>query len=327
MPIVAETSGVSTTRAPSRRKPDFFILGAPKAGTTSLYTYLAAHPQIFLPKFKEPHFFSSDLKRGGGITEINEYLRLFDNTAEHLVCGEGSTGYLRSKVAVSNILAFNPQARFIVLLRNPVQLVYSFHSQLVRSLWEPVTDFEQAWRLQEKRAQGRLVPSNCTEPVDLQYRQIGKLGAQVERLLAQASKKRIKILLFDDLRANPQGIYEDVLEFLSVPSDHRNEFPVENSNRVHRSQLVARLAQDPPFPLSILRDGVHRLYCRNVRVIRWLVDVHYRLNSRTTSRPPLSPKLQHDLEAEFYDDVRLLERLIDRDLSHWIPVTAKVGVA
>lgn len=310
------------------RKPDFFIIGAPKAGTTSLYAYLSTHPQIFMPRFKEPHYFSSDQMRGGGITSLTEYLSLFSNaTKSHLACGEGSTGYLRSGVAVPNILALNPAARFIVILRNPVDLIYSYHSQLVRSLSEPVADFEQAWRLQEQRAQGRLVPRCCTEPADLQYRRVGMLGAQVERLLSNVPKQRVKFLLFDDLKVDPQRVYEDVLAFLDVPSDGRTEFPVENPNQIHRSKLIAKLAQNPPFPLSILRNYVHDLYCRNVRVIRWLVDVHYRLNSKAASRPPLRPGLQRELQAEFYSDLRLLERLVERDLSHWIPVTANLSAA
>lgn len=316
---VRAEAAVSHTR--HVRKPDFFIIGAPKAGTTSLYTYLTAHPDIYMPELKEPFFFCSDLpgyrERATLVDDESKYLKLFARaTDEHLSLGEASSLYLFSKVAVPNIVNFQPDARFIVMLRNPVDLVHSFHSQLVFSLHESVADFEQAWRLQRARAQGTCIPKDCLESALLQYRQVALLGEQVARLWTHICRSRVKILLLDEFAADPQRHYEEVLAFLDVPSDQRTEFPKENANKARRSRLLTRLLRHPPFPLNVLRDE----YIRQVGVSAWPIQVVAKLNRKPVVRERLSLALRRELEEEFHDDVRRLELLIDRDLSHWIPV-------
>lgn len=301
------------------RKPDFFIIGAPKAGTTSLYHYLAAHPHIFMSPLKEPFFFCTDMpglrSRITFVTDTAKYLNLFRGaTDKHLACGEASSLYLLSKVAVPTILTFQPLARFIVMLRNPVELVHAHHSQLVRAMIEPVTQFQEAWKLQTQRAHGRFVPNTCPEPALLQYRQFGLLGEQVERLLSMVPPARVKILLLEELAANPRKVYEDLLTFLNVPYHHRTVFPKENAHRIHRSRFLARLIKTPPFPLNLLRDQ----YRRRIGIGTWPARVLAQLNGKAAKRESLSESFRHELEAEYHDDVRRLERVIQRDLSHWI---------
>jgi hypothetical protein len=246
---------------------------------------------------------------------MEKYLKLFNGaTQQHLACGEASVLYLASKVAVPEILRFNPQARFIVILRNPVDLVHSLHSQVARNDGETVADFESAWKLQEDRAKGRYIPKSCLEPAILQYRQIGMLGQQMQRLFNCVARDRVKVLLLQDLASDPRGTYENVLAFLGVPSDSRTDFPKENANQVDRSRFLARLVKRPPFPLNILRLQ----YRTHVGIGTWPARVFARLNRKSVSRVPMSTEFRRELEAEFHDDVRLLERLIDRDLSHWI---------
>ncbi len=308
------------------RTPDFFIIGAPKAGTTALYTYLAGHPQVFMPRQKEPFYFCSDFpacrERASLITDMTKYLKLFAGAKDrHLVCGEASSLYLLSKVAIPEILKLNPDARIIVMLRNPVDLVHSFHSQLVYSLHESVINFEQAWRLQEVRAQGRHIPKDCLEEAILQYRRVGMLGEQVARLLKHVCRSRIKILLYDDLVASPGRLYEEVLSFLDLPNDHRLKFSKENANKVRRIPPLTRMLRHPPFPLNILRAW----YLRHIGVDTWMTRFVARLNSRQVTRTELFPELRCELEAEFHDDVRLLESLLGRDLSHWVPPSDSSG--
>jgi hypothetical protein len=315
-------TSLAERRVESARKPDFFIIGAPKSGTTSLYTYLAAHPQIFMPGIKEPFFFCADLpgyrEQETLVTTMKGYLQFFAAATEtHIACGEASVFYLFSKVAVPRILELNPNARFIVMLRNPVDLVYSFHSQLVYSLRESVIDFEQAWRLQDVRAQGRCIPEHCLERALLQYRQVGMLGEQVSRLFTHVCRSQVKFLLMDDLIKDPQGMYEAVLTFLGVPGDHRSEFPKMNANKTHRVRFLTEFIRYPPFPLNILRD----FYRRHVGVGTWPSQMFSRLNEKVFTRKPLSSEMRLELEAEFYEDARLLECLINRDLSHWISTT------
>src|SRR5262245_29668254 len=126
------------------RKPDFFIVGAPKCGTTAIFEYLAPHPEVFLAP-KEPHFFGSDIR---SIRQVNEaeYLKLFGSAENELRLGDASVFYFYSNVAPQEIREFSPDARIIISLRNPVDMVYSLHSQLVFSLEDEIEDFETALR-------------------------------------------------------------------------------------------------------------------------------------------------------------------------------------
>ena len=146
-------------------KPNFFIVGAPKCGTTALYEYLRPHPNIFMSEVKEPHFFAKDFGAYPRIKTLREYNAIFaGSTEEHLRVGEASVYYLRSSVAIANIHEFNPEARLIAMFRNPVEMVHSFHSQLLYISEETVADFETAWRLQERRSRGLDLPPAIRSP-------------------------------------------------------------------------------------------------------------------------------------------------------------------
>ena len=125
------------------RAPNFFIIGAPKSGTTALSQYLRDHPNIFFSGVKEPHFFDLDTSKRLKL-DLQTYLSLFAKARPelHIAVGEGSTGYLFSKVAVSEILKFNPDSKFIVMLRNPVDLVQAWHSEMYFEGVENIRDFE-----------------------------------------------------------------------------------------------------------------------------------------------------------------------------------------
>ena len=144
------------------RKPDFFLIGAPKCGTTALATYLSEHPNILLSDPKEPQYFCKDLKwYGNPVKSDEDYLRRFFPGLEGspaAIVGEASSLYLYSKVAVPNILSFQPEAKFIVMLRNPVEMAYSLHSMLCFQGEEDEKDFLKAWHLQDQRRAGRFIP-------------------------------------------------------------------------------------------------------------------------------------------------------------------------
>jgi len=165
------SNNLKPERSPSMNiAPNFFIIGAPKTGTTALSEYLKDHPNIFFCPVKEPHFFDLDTSKRLKLN-LQTYLSLFAEAdpALHQAVGEGSTGYLFSKVAVSEILKFNPNSKFIVMLRNPVDLVQSWHSEMYYEGVEDVVDFEKAWKLEQERRQGRNIPKSCWEPKKLFY--------------------------------------------------------------------------------------------------------------------------------------------------------------
>jgi hypothetical protein len=186
------------------KKPNFFIVGAPKCGTTSLSFYLREHPNVFFSKPKEPHHFSTDLsKRKGDVINRERYLNLFRGANSYKAVGEGSVWYLYSKVAVSKIIQFNPRAKFIVMIRNPVDMFRSLHSYLLTTLDEDIRDPCKAWELQKERSVGRFLPPYCRGSEYLQYGDICKLGEQIRRLFEIVpNNKNIKIIKFIDFKKN-----------------------------------------------------------------------------------------------------------------------------
>jgi hypothetical protein len=297
------------------RKPNFFIAGAPKCGTTALYEYLSPHPNIFMPELKEPHFFSKDLTYPI-IKSMEEYTRLFAGcTDQHLRVGEASASYLCSAVALTNIRQYNPDAKIIAMFRNPVDLVYSFHSQLLYWSEEIVSDFETAWRLQERRRNGFDVPEKCRDPFWLQYERIGQFGTQTQRLFSLFPRSQIKLIMFDDFAASPRKVYEEVIEFLEVPHDHRTEFPRANENKRARMTWLRNFVRKPP---PVLRSAYRRLKravgeTRLVAIKKGIVN----LNTERGRRRPLSPEFRAELVETFREEVAQLSRLWERDLSHW----------
>ena len=297
-------------------KPNFFIAGAPKSGTTALYEYLRHHPDVCMPAAKEPHYFATDFTRYPRITSESEYLRLFRkcDSARRAV-GEASVWYLYSKDAIANIRGFRPDAKIIVMLRNPVELAHSMHAQALYNFNEIEADFETAWSLQAQRRRGECIPEGCRAEQILQYRALASLGEQVERLYSVFPDEQVKLIFFDDFRRDTRAVYESVLEFLGLPGDGRTEFLPVNESKTHRSHALGWLLQTPPRPvISLVRFMRSRLGLD----INPLLARARRLNDRSVSRAGLSPEFRQRLRREFADDVGLLERRTGRDLRHWL---------
>ena len=297
-------------------KPDFFIVGAPKCGTTALYEYLYLHPNIFLATIKEPHYFAKDLGTYPRIKTPEEYAAIFaSRTPAHLRVGEASVYYLRSTVAIPLIREFNPAARIIAMFRNPVEMVHSLHSQLLYVSEETIEDLETAWRLQERRSRGIDLPPRIRSPLLVQYRQVGQFGSQAQRLLESFPREQVRLILFDDFSTSPQRVYDEVIEFLGVPHDGRREFPRINENKRARLAWLKQFYRKPP---PVLRDAIRGLKEavggeRIGAVKKKMVE----LNTVRERRRPLTPEFRAELVEAFREEVALLARLVDRDLSHW----------
>jgi hypothetical protein len=298
------------------RKPNFFILGAPKCGTTALFEYLRSHPGIFVPRVKEPHFFATDLGSYPAIKTAEAYAALFrDARPDQPRLGEASVYYLRSATAAANIRQYQPEARLVAMFRNPVDMLHSFHSQLLYVAEETVEDFEAAWRLQERRARGLDLPRGSRGAFLLQYREMGRFGSQTERVLRSFPADQLKLILFDDFAADPKRVYHEVIEFLGLPSDDRAEFPRINDNKRARVTWLRNFLRKPP---PVVRN-TYRSIKRTVGGARMdaLKSAIVRRNTVREHRAPLSPAFRAELTQEFRDEIALLGKLMGRDLSHW----------
>jgi hypothetical protein len=297
-------------------RPNFFIVGAPKCGTTALYEYLRPHPNIYMSTLKEPHFFAKDLGTYPAVKTLEHYARLFaESTDQHLGIGEASVYYLRSSVAIPNIRAFNPDARIIAMFRNPVDMVYSLHSQLLYWSEEVEQDFEAAWRLQERRRQGLDVPPGSRGSFLLQYAEVGRFGTQTERLLSTFPREQVKLILYDDFTASAPQVYDEVIGFLGLPHDGRTQFPRINDNKRARYAWLRNFIRKPPPGLrKTYRSLKEKVGAGRLDALR--KDLVER-NTVKERRRPLSAEFRAELVETFRGEVALLSRLLGRDLSHW----------
>ncbi len=302
--------------------PDFFIAGAPRCGTTSLSSYLRGHPEICFSSPKETHYFVSSalearLRRDPQQYYIERFFPHYDAEV-HRLMGEGSVTYLYFPRVIERIVELNSDARFIVMLRNPMQMVPSFHARMLYLLEEDIEDFAEAWDLQEARARGERIPPHCLLPSLLQYSEVGKFGKYVNELLERVPRSQCLLVLHDDLVANTGGVYESVLKFLGIEHDGKAEFEVKLPTRGYRHRWLQQLLFKPPRPvLSFAGDNDvqrSRLF-RTVKQLRQKLVRYNNVDGRSTAPP--CETMRAALRDAFQSDTELLAELVGRDLSHW----------
>jgi hypothetical protein len=299
------------------RKPNFFIVGAPKSGTTALSTYLKTHPEVCFSEGKEPNYFCDDFADMCFSGSEEQYTNKFFShcRCEHKAIGEGSVWYLYSQNAVKNIIKYDRNARIIVMLRNPVDMIYSLHSQLLYNRVEDVDDFEKAWFLQSSRASGKNIPKGCSDARFLLYREVGRLGEQLKRLYELVPKEQVMVILFDDFIRQTQQVYVEVLCFLKISLDYHPKFEKINENKVRKYAWLADFTQNPPSLLVSLSQRLKKLLGIN----RWpLLPFITRINMMKQPRPPLSQEMRKILIETFRNDIDELSRVLQRDLGRWV---------
>ena len=297
------------------RNPNFFIIGAPKSGTTALAGYLDDHPEIFFCKPKEPCFFSTDFPGQQLVQSPREYAALFEEAGpQHRAVGEGSVWYLYSRVALHNIRQYDPTARIIVMLRNPVEQVYSMHQELFHRRYETEPDFIAAWNRQSDRAKGRGIPKYCKEARFLQYAAIADYAPQIARLQDIFPATQVRIILFDDFKRDTRQAYVDTLEFLGLANDGRTDFAPALESRRHRLHWLGSFLNNQPPWLVAARSHVKKALGIQRIGLRDFVARH---NTVVEKRAPLPPEFTETLKARFRPGIEELSGLIGRDLGHW----------
>lgn len=298
----------------SRNFPDFFIAGAPKCGTTSLYEWLRSHPELHMP-VKEPGFFSQDL-RPIHYNDVQTYQDLFRNCpAEKSLIGEATPRYMYSARGLKEIYKYNPKAKIIILLRNPADLVVSFHGQMLREGIEVLTDFKEAWDLSQSRVRGENLPKLCQCPKVLDYPFWGRIGSPLKTVFDIFPGDQVKVYTLDELKVRPADVYRDVLNFLEVIDDGRSDFPSENlrvevrSAKLHRTLLSIRNSCAP------LLNTIQSLSGGHGTGLLKLVNIFNVEKPRHLTNSP--DRFRQELLAFFIPEVEIVESLTGFDLSNW----------
>jgi Sulfotransferase domain len=297
--------------------PGFFVVGAPRCGTTAVSKALAENPRISFSKPKEPHYFLEPRPGMSPIDLRRQYLSRYHHelTAEHQAIGDGSVSYLYEPDAIRRVLDFDPRAKFIVLVRNPVEMMRSYHSRMLYQLDEDEEDFARAWELQTSRAAGLGIPKRCRDARLLQYGHLGKLGMHLERLFEVAGRKRCHVIVFDDFVKDPRAVYLRALEFIGVDDDGQVRFKRKRGTSGFKSRWLQQFVMNPPawtYRLLAISDA------RMLKRLKGLRKRIKTLNSRDSEqRQVMTDEMRAKLRDYFAEDVAKLSGLLSRDFSHW----------
>jgi hypothetical protein len=311
--------------------PNFFVVGAPKAGTTALWNYLDQHPEVFMCPLKEPSYFASELRPenftdemrtridremaalhrylqgdtrtkcfGGLVLNWEDYLSLYRNACDERAIGEATASYLWSATAARNIAARIPHARIIINLRNPADRAYSQYLQMltvgvIRGSFRELIDASLNCRDQRLSVAWPL----------LEY---GRYFAQIERYVREFPRSQIHISYYEDLQRSPQGLMAELFAFLGVDQDF-----VPDMSQRHHEPVIPRLNALAYF----LKKSGAWPYLRRLAP----APLGPRLRSlmvRPRGSLEMAAADRAFLTDYYRDDVKKLATLLDRDLTAWL---------
>jgi len=306
-------------RQDNQRIANTFIVGAPKSGTSAMAAWLDEHPEAFVCNPKEPFFWSDDyplLQQRHHMTSIDDYQAIFENAPDNAkALIDGSTNYLASANAIERIVERDPDAKFIAMIRNPVDVVHAFHSEILFSGIETESDFESAWRLQPSRKQGKALPRDCEAPQFLQYAEVANYEDQFNRFFSLVSEKQLHVILFDEFVSDPSGAYGDVLNFLGLAPSGKEHFQKVNASHDHRFKRLSQLILNPPQCLKpVINAG--RSIARSQKG-GW-VDSFKQWLRVPSKRAAMSTDFKRELAMFFRPGIKSTSQLLRRDLSSWL---------
>jgi hypothetical protein len=291
--------------------PNFLIIGAAKSGTTSLANYLRQHPEIYLSKIKEPHFFAFEGQSinfcGPGdkkvhqsiVTNLDTYQSLFQSASVEKAIGEASTSSLIVPDAAKRIKKYTPNVKLIAILRNPAERAYSSFLHLRRDGREVTEDFRKALQKEAARIDNNW---GCL----WRYTQIGFYHQQLKPYYELFDSQQIRVYLYEDLKNNPSLFFKDIFEFLNVDTNFIPNTTIKNNvSGIPKSRLLHNVLHSK----NTIRSIIGPLVPKYLRI---------KLREHNLSKPQLSVMIKNDLLEIFKEDILSLQSLINRDLSHWL---------
>jgi hypothetical protein len=291
--------------------PNFIIIGASKAGTTSVYHYMKQHPQIFMCPVKEPRYLAYTGEQNDEppgllnityfpIKTLEEYLDLYKGVKDELIIGEASPIYLASPAAAGRIKELMPEAKMLAILRNPVETAFSMHMMLVRRNIIPYKSGDDFSRVFTKDS-----------PIVTE----GFYHQHLKHYLAFFSKEQIKIHLYNHFKQNPLSVIQDVYSFLGVDPSFIPDLSVQhNVGGIPRNKRLNMMM----FKIQRLWNKKAVIKLRGL-VPDYAVRKYWSLYKRNlNARIDYPPELRRQLAEIYRQDILKLQELIQQDLSAWL---------
>ncbi|MDC3050236.1 sulfotransferase domain-containing protein [Flavobacteriales bacterium] len=278
-------------------KVNTFIVGAPKTGTTSLYYYLNQHTNVCMSSIKEPNFFSAKevnslFYKSQIVDDINEYHKLFSQNKKQII-GEASVSYLFFNEVPNRIYKYNPKAKIIILLRNPIE----------RALSHYLMDFRLGFcseNFEDIIAQPEIFPQYYQ-----QYLELGNYFLQLKRYLNVFNENQLSIVFYDDLKSNSQKVMKHIFSFLEIEFQNL-DYSIQNSFLSPSNIFVSEL-----YKFNSLRKIVKSLFPEPF--LSLVKSIFFSNNSK----PTFSDSIIKQLNAYYKSDIVELEKLLNKDLSKW----------
>lgn len=291
--------------------PNFLIIGAAKAGTTALHTYLRQHPQIYMTPTKETNFFAwegeninfqgpgDEALKDFSITDLQTYQAEFQQVNNEVAIGEACPLYLYSNQAAKRIKSYIPNVRLIVILRNPIERAYANYLHLVRDDREPLQDFALALQDEAKRI------ANNWEWF-WHYIQLGYYGTQLQRYYDIFDRQQIKVYLYEDLRSNLLTLVEDIFQFLEVETSFVPDMTIKPNKSGMPKNKFAHYFLTKPNPLKTILKPLFPAKLRQ------------KIQHQNLNTPQISQEVRDKLTEIYREDILHCQNLINRDLSSWL---------
>ena len=296
------------------RKPDFYIVGGYKCGTSLMHQFLRQHSEIFMPEAKEIYHFGSDLTFKYPKVTKKEYLEFFVGAKNEKRIGDATAAYPMSRKAAKEIKQFNSDAKIIIMLRNPVEMIYSLHSEMVYQGYELIKDFSSAINAEDARRLGKNISSYIRCPVEnLYYLKVPLFTSQVKRYFDVFGRENVHIIIFDDLKRDTAEEYCKTLQFLGVSGQFQPNFKIVNPNKSVRSEKIRDFLKNLPPKYKQFGKAILPFRMLRGKVFRGLLF----MNTRYVNRQPLPEKLKKELKMYFRSEVNQLSTLLKCDLTYW----------
>ncbi|MEM9216742.1 MAG: sulfotransferase [Cyanobacteria bacterium P01_F01_bin.150] len=298
--------------------PNFLIIGAMKAGTTSLYRYIKQHPQVFMSPVKEPNFFALEGEVLDDprvtVTDLKAYTALFESVTDEVAIGEASVRYLYSEKAAKRIHHHIPDAKLLVVLRNPVERAFSAYVYQFSRGSDLLPQFSEALQAE---------PERIAKDFDCwwHYKAMGFYHAQLQPYYRYFSPQQIKICLHEDLCEQSNSMLAEIFQFLQVdPSFQPNTAQQHNTTRVPQNQFIHNFLTKP----HPIKEVFKPLFSSDLRykIVKGLRQKNLTAASNVdpAKRPVLTPSVRQRLISDYREDILQLQDLLQRDLSHWLQV-------
>lgn len=313
-------------------KPNFFVIGVVKGGTTSLHQYLDQHPDVYMSPVKETnHFSKSDIDVSkfekayahdvnvdldkflagdmqekihiAHVTDDEDYKKLFKNVKNEKAIGEASNSYILYPKVAQSIHDYNPDAKIIMMLRNPVERAYSQYVMNLRLGKTLEQDFIKEVESDDNK-------TNKGWGANHQYLFIGNYYQQVKRYLEIFPREQVLICWYDEYKQNPSAVIKSIYRFLNIDE----EFEVDTSKKLN----VAGVPKFGKLNYYINQVGIIS-WAKRALPKSWRAPFKKLMYSEDKSKiPTITPSAKAHLIDYYQGDIKQLSALVDKDLSHWL---------